>query len=226
MKKLAVLLLTGLLAAIPSMVAAQATLTMNADYDMLFNLSVGSLTPGDCVQAGAAGLLTTTGSACGGGGGGTTLIPLVQMGNGTIGIPGAGNSSLVNTPYGGPYQDTPSQAPIGMVIASLSVSCEPFNAADAAAGFSQYSSLDATGLGGATIGFAITNATNSIVTPLVIGSVVIPGGPQAGPWVTNATSAVGSPYTVLAGDGVVMNITDTSVTADQWAIACVPMIGT
>ncbi len=33
------------------------------------NLSVSTLTPGDCVQAGAGGLLTTVGAACGSGGG-------------------------------------------------------------------------------------------------------------------------------------------------------------
>jgi hypothetical protein len=35
------------------------------------NVTDGALTPGNCVQAGALGILTTTGSACGGGGGGS-----------------------------------------------------------------------------------------------------------------------------------------------------------
>lgn len=185
-----------------------------------------TLTPGECVQAGVAGALTSTGSACSGGGGGSiNFIPLMQQGAGTAGIPNLTNSPLQNLPYGGSSQNITSSAPVGMTIGHLNVACASFNAADAVSGHSQYAPLDANGLGGATVGFGVVNAANSIDTPLVIGTVVIPDSPQGGPWVTNVSSVVGSPYTVLAGDTLVLGVSGTSVTATQWATACFPMIG-
>lgn len=44
------------------------------------NVTDSALTPGDCVQAGTAGLLTTTGSACGSGGGGNLTGPITSAG--------------------------------------------------------------------------------------------------------------------------------------------------
>lgn len=75
MKKLATSLALAVLL-LPSLVMAAPPgqfYTMQGNYFITGELGVGSLTPGDCVQAGTSGLLTTTGAACGGGGGGTVL---------------------------------------------------------------------------------------------------------------------------------------------------------
>lgn len=64
MKKVASFLLIGLFALIPSVGSAQTNLNMNGDYTFEYDVSVTSLTPGNCMQAGAGGLLTTTAAPC------------------------------------------------------------------------------------------------------------------------------------------------------------------
>ncbi len=49
---------------------SQGDLYIGSDATITNSLAVGTLTSGECVQAGTGGLLTTTGSACGAGGGG------------------------------------------------------------------------------------------------------------------------------------------------------------
>ena len=115
-----------------------------------------------------------------------------------------------------PYNDITYYVPAGMVIGHINVTCPPFNPVDAAVGNSNYHTLDVNGLGGGTINFGIINGTYSGNSPLILGSVVIPDSPQAGPWVTSVTSAVSTPYAVLPGDALVLTVPSVSTTATQW----------
>ena len=103
-----------------------------------------------------------------------------------------------------------------------------YNAVDASAnashGYGFYNILDSTGLGGATIKFGIANGTYSTASPLVLGTVVIPTSPQAGPWITSVTSAVGTPYTTLAGDAITLYISAMS-SATQKVYDCEGFVG-
>ena len=133
--------------------------------------------------------------------------------------------SLANAPYNGTSQFLVGAAPLGMNIGHLNVTGVAYNPVDAAASIGNYTSLDANGLGGATINFAIINGSNSLTSPLVIGSVVIPTSPTAGPWVTSVSSSVSSPYTILPEDSIVISITSTDTATSQWVSGCVAMIG-
>jgi hypothetical protein len=157
---------------------------------------------------------------CIGGSGGSSLISLISDG-GTSVPSGAGNIS--DLPY---TEGSLSQAPLGISIGHINVTCSAYTTANASAGYEAYSytPLDATGLGGGTINFAITNTTYPISAPLVLGSVIIPSSPQFGPWITAVTSSVATPYTILPGDNVIMSITDVASTT-QTVSGCMPYIG-
>lgn len=182
------------------------------------------------ITAGTNVTITGTGTnpiinASGGGSGSPTYILLSYNGNGSM-YPLVA-SAIMNQPYGQTNgQPTYGTPPLGMVIGHVAVSCDAYNAADAAAGNVPYGPLDSNGLGGATINFAVTNATYSAASPLVLGSVVIPTSPQAGPYVVNGTSTVSSPYTVLGGDSVIIQVTGTSTVATQWLEGCNVEVGT
>jgi hypothetical protein len=219
-RALAISLGTILFSVVPSLALSQA---YNAGFG---NINDFGLTSGNCVQASTLGLLTTTGSACGSGGGGSSpLIPAVGTSGALIqGNTNAPNQGLAVTTLG--YQaESFYSIPIGTTIGHLNVSCESYNAADAASGNVNYTSLDANGLGGGTIQFGITNGTYSIFTPFSIGSVIIPTSPQAGPWVTSVTSSAGTPYTILSGDNLVVTVSAIDNTATQWANLCNVFVG-
>jgi len=174
---------------------------------------------GECLQASGGANVIPTGSPCGGG---QTFEPIFSATNGYY-FNAVGNGPLSpDGPYNGNQLFV---VPVGITIGHINVACNAFNAADAAAfPGNPYSTLAADGLGGGTIDFGIVNATHSGTAPLNLGSVIIPTSPQAGPWVTSVTSAVGSPYTTQAGDGIVAIISAADATA-QVVSACVPQVG-
>ena len=189
--------------------------------------------------------LTTQGCSSGGGSG-TPFIQITSFDNIASGggINNIGSQNLVNVPYlaSKPYSENGTSGswfyniPIGMTIGHLMVNCASYNAADVAQEVlngsinyapivSEYTPLNAAGLGGGTVNFYITNATHSVTSnPLLIGSVVLPTSPQAGPYITNVTSVVSSPYTVLSDDVIILNVTSAS-SATQKLEACMPYIG-
>jgi len=180
------------------------------------DLNGANLTPGNCLRATTGGRIIDTGSACGG----APSLKLVDAG-----LPGFG-SAQVNAPASwAAINGGVVGLPLGAVISEINISCQDFNATDAAAGNSVYTPLSAAGLGGATFSFGIANGTFSGSAPFNLGSVVIPDSPQGGPWVTHSTSSI-TPYTVLAGDSLVVLVTAVSGTTTQWVGNCEVFIGT
>jgi hypothetical protein len=165
------------------------------------------------------------------GGSGIPMLPLLLENAGVLTsalfFGGPNGLALAVAPFNG----ATSIAPVGMVIGHIYVIGCTYNSADASAfgpaanGGGYYNPLDGHGLGGGTIQFGITNATHSGSSPLIIGSVVIPDSPQAGPWVTSGASTLSSPYTVLPGDNFVVTVTSVSATATQFVSCCIPFIG-
>jgi hypothetical protein len=189
--------------------------------------------------------LTTQGCSSGGGSG-TPFIQITSFDNIASGggINNIGSQNLVNVPYlaSKPYSENGTSGswfyniPIGMTIGHLMVNCASYNAADVAQEVlngsisyapvvSQYTPLNAAGLGGGTVNFYIINATHSITSnPLLIGSVVLPTSPQAGPYITSASSVVSPSYTILQNDNMVLSVTSVS-SAAQTLLQCLPYIG-
>lgn len=187
------------------------------------NIADVSLVSGQCLVANGGQIITSSGSAtCGG----VTLTPVLNSGvSGTPSfLPGTGQGPIAVTTFAG-INGTVGLIPVGTVIGHINVSCADYNSTDATAGNSPYSPLSSTGLGGGTIQFGIADAAHSGTAPLSLGAVVIPDSPQAGPYAVASTASVGTPYTVLAGDSLVMIVSAVSGTAAQWVSACVPMIG-
>jgi|SRR5665213_2171547 len=114
--------------------------------------------------------------------------------------------------------------PTGIILGHMNVSCISYNPADALASIGPYTPLDSSGLGGATITYGITNATFSRSSPLILGTLVLPTSPQAGPWVTSVNSPIGSPYTILPGDNLTLSVTSVSPAA-QVAQGCFAYAG-
>lgn len=169
----------------------------------------------DCSGNVGVNSITCASSPCGSG---ANLVPLSTANS--PGIPGIGSGHLLNKAYTG-FTMT---GPLGMTVGHISVECASYNPTDAG-GNSQYNALTSTGLGGATVNFGIVNGTHSGTAPLALGSVVMPDSPQAGPWVTSVTTAVATPYTILAGDAFAVTVTNTSVGPLQWDTNCIPMVG-
>lgn len=216
--------LTFLLGLMPTIALADPTQFISDPNSYKFaNVGAANLTSGQCVQVGSRGFLNTTGSACasGGGGSGVGFFPVPSISNGLAGI--GFQSPIVNTGINDHQQA--GAVPIGTVIGHINVTCASYNATDAGSGNGLYSPLDSNGLGGGSINFFIVNAAHPSTAPLSVGSVVLPTSPQAGPYVTSVTAAVGSPYTVLAGDSMEFSITSVSGVASQWDTSCVPFVG-
>jgi len=240
MKKIVAIALA--LALTPSVVAADQIFNIPFGQSFTNGIYLPTVSSGQCLTTtGAMSQVVGTGSACGGvasvtagtnvtitgtsanpiinasgGGGGASFFPIMFVGVTFLPTP------LANLSYGNQNNSYQIQEgiPAGMIIGHLNVACAAYNPTDAAASQNEYSPLDANGLGGATIGVAIVNGSHSVLSPNVIGSVVIPTSPQGGPWVTTVTSAVGTPYTIQAGDSIVADVTATSTSATQWASQC------
>jgi hypothetical protein len=132
----------------------------------------------------------------------------------------------------GPMTNTPPSGndffvmPAAGILGHLRVTCQVYNPTDAAVlGQSNYTSLNSAGLGGGTVTIGITNGTYSVLTPLVLGSVVMPTSPQAGPWVTSVTATVGTPYAVLPNDNLTWSISAVDGSAAQWDYGCLLYVG-
>ena len=247
MKKIIALVL----ALIPMPVlAADTGFTVPFSQNYLSPIYLQSVAPGQCLVTTTLSKVVGSGSACGsvatltagtgvtitgtptnpiinatGGGGGTSFVPLITGYGGASFLPG--NSTGVPGPLtAAPITNSNQYSPaLGSVIGHIAVSCASYNATDAANGYDAYTPLNASGLGGGTINFFINNATYPYTAPLALGSVVIPTSPQAGPWVTSASTAVGTPYTVLSGDSIIMSVTAVS-SAAQKVTNCIPLVGT
>lgn len=194
-------------------------LAQTAPYPFPYSITIGqNYTSGLCVTTGAAGVLQDT--ACSGGGSGATFIPLWVGLNQNL---TNGQSPLTALAYGA--VGYAYNIPVGFVIGHLNVTCEPYNAADSASSVGPYTPLNSNGLGGGTITFAIVNGTYPESAPFTLGSVVIPTSAQTGPYVVSATSTVGTPYTVLANDGLTFEVTAVSGTAAQWVVNCSGFVG-
>jgi hypothetical protein len=176
------------------------------------NAVLANLTPGQCLQASGSKQIISSGALC------PTSSPLMPFTWGVSPpvITAGGPNNVAATSYGLPDL----YAPVGNTIHNLNVTCSAFNATDAG-GTSNYNPLDANGLGGYTTDIAVVNASFSVSAPHLIGSVIIPTSPQAGPWVTSVTTAV-TPYNMLAGDSLTFRISSPDAIATQWVAQCSP----
>lgn len=178
------------------------------------SITLGTSVSGKCVQTGTLGVLQPvtcpTPSSSG------VPLTIVEPTGSTISALSNGNS----TTYSGP-----GALPVGFVIGHINVTGAAYNTTDATAGNLPYTALNSDGLGGGTITFGIVNATNFFASPLVLGTVVLPTSPQGGPWVTSVTTTLGSPYTVLPGDGLVTLTNAVDGTAAQWVAQIQAYVG-
>lgn len=180
------------------------------------SLTATGLTSGQCVQTTSGGLLTTTGSACSGGGGGSSVYYDLSS---QFGLSSTAPPFTTQSSYFRHIANT-------TVINHLSVSCLPYNNTDANNGQSDYTPVDATGLGGGTITFGVANSTVTAASPTVVGSVTIADSPQGGPYVNSGTSTLGSPLTLNPNDNIFAYVTAITGTASQSLISCSASIGT
>lgn len=148
---------------------------------------------------------------------GSSYAPIYIAGT----FPGIGQAPLANHAY------TYGQSYIypGFVIGHIAVSCANYTLTDATANNSTYATLGAGGLGGSTVTFAVVDNSNFFASPLVLGTVVIPSSPQAGPWVTSGVSTVATPYTVTTNTSILTQITATNTGAGTVVKSCVPTVG-
>lgn len=233
MKKIAALALS--LALIPS--AAFADQIFNIPFGQSFQSGIylPTVTSGQCLTTTGA-MSKVVGLTCG-----TGIVQSVTAGTGVT-ITGTTANPIVNASGGTPFtvaflpnnfglsststylvnstNGYRSVLPVGFSIGHAAITCATYNAADATAGNGPYNPLDASGLGGGTVSLAITNTSFPMTAPNVIGTIVLPTSPQAGPYVSSVSVAT-TAYTLGANDNLLFAVTSVSASTNPLSMCAI-----
>jgi hypothetical protein len=159
-------------------------------------INATGLTPGDCVQAGASGVLTSASSACGGGGGGSTIYTLWNK---------SGDDGLFNGETGYYALSNMPFSTSAISINHLYYSCEPYNTT---------TGLYSTGeVDGGVITISDVKLNGTVTT---IGTLTVAGGSNITVEPSYGSTTLGSTYSFASNDTFTATTTVPDTGTNQW----------